>query len=418
MKFSELGLRKEIMRGLKEMGFEDLTPVQEQTYASIVANRDIIARAETGSGKTAACGVPVVAAVDESINAIQALIVVPTRELALQYVSVISSIAKYTKIAPFAVYGGHSMAIQRGKLDHCVHILVATPGRLIDLIYNTPLSLSQVSTFVLDEADEMLNMGFITDIEFLISCLIHEHQTLLFSATMPKEIQRLARKYLKDPLLLELNADKIAPQSLEHHFVSVNSGNHFETLVKYIEKEKCEQAIVFCNSRHNCDKLADKLKGKIDSVDIIHGGMEQSRRTSIFNRFKKKNIRVLIATDIASRGLDFSHTSHVINYDFPMGREAYTHRTGRTARMGRKGVAVTLYSKSSLRDLDGLLKYNKIKPVWIGDEPNLENLPRGGGGGGYRGRNPRRSGSGQKRSSGPKSNRSGSGRRGTKGSKS
>lgn len=407
MKFSELGLRPEIMRGLKEMGFEDLTPVQEKTFEPIVAGRDIIARAETGSGKTAACGIPIVAAVDESINAIQTLIVVPTRELALQYVSVISSIAKRTKIAPFAVYGGHSIDIQRSKLDHGVHVLVATPGRLIDLIYNTPLSLSQVKTFVLDEADEMLNMGFITDIEFLISCLIHEHQTLLFSATMPKEVKQLAKKYLKDPLVLELNADTVAPQSLEHHFVAVDQHNHFETLVNYINREKCEQTIIFCNSRRNCDKLADKLRGKMDSVDVIHGGMEQSRRTSIFNKFKKKNIRILVATDIASRGLDFSHTSHVINYDFPMGREAYTHRTGRTARMGRKGVAVTFYFKSSMRDLKGLLNFNKITPVWIGPKPDLDNIPRGGGSS-YRGR-PRRPGGGQQRSGGQNRRQSGNG---------
>ena len=416
MRFDELDLKPEVMRGLTDMGFEELTPVQEETFKHVMGKRDMIARAETGSGKTAACGIPLVQMVDPKLNAVQGLIVVPTRELALQYVSVISDIAKHTKIAPFAVYGGHSIDIQRGKLDHGVHILVATPGRLIDLLYNTPLSLSEVHTFVLDEADEMLNMGFITDIDFIEQCLVHEHQTLLFSATMPKEVARLAGKYLNDPVMVELNVDKIAPQSLEHEFCQVDGKNHFDKLVEYMEREKPDQAIVFCNSRRNCEKLADKLRKKMDSVEMIHGGMEQSRRTSMFNRFKKKVVRIMVSTDIASRGLDFSHTSHVINYDFPMGKEAYTHRTGRTARMGRKGVALTFYSRGNLRDLKTILRINRIKPVWIGREPDLENI-RKGGGGGYQGRG--RSGGGQNRrkSSGPRRNSNNRGRGGSGGKK-
>ena len=405
MRFDELDLKPDIMKGLSDMGFEELTPIQEETFRHVMDKRDMIARAETGSGKTAACGVPLVQMVDPELNAVQGLIVVPTRELALQYVSVISEIAKHTKIAPFAVYGGHSIEIQRGKLDHGVHILVATPGRLIDLLYNTPLSLSEVRTFVLDEADEMLNMGFITDIDFIEQCLVHEHQTLLFSATMPKEVAKLAKKYLNDPVMVELNVDKVAPQSLEHQFCMVNGRIHFDKLMEYMDKEKPEQAILFCNSRRNCEKLVDKLRKKLDSVEMIHGGMEQARRTSLFNRFKKKVVRIMVSTDIASRGLDFSHTSHVINYDFPMGKEAYTHRTGRTARMGRKGVALTFYSKGNLRDLKNLLRINRIKPVWIGKEPDLENI-RKGRGGGYRGRRKSDGGQNRNKSSRPKRNRS------------
>ena len=387
MKFTELELKPKVLKGLKAIGYEELTPVQEHTFPHILSGRDIIAKAETGSGKTAACAVPLVQSVDESLNEVQSLILVPTRELALQYVSEISSIAKYTKIAPFAVYGGFPIDIQKSKLAHGVHILVATPGRLIDLIYHSPLSLSEVRTFVLDEADEMLNMGFITDIEFVISCLIHEHQTLLFSATMPKPIQQLAKKYLKDPLTIELNVEQVAPQKLTHQFKQINRGNHFETLVNYLRDENPAQAIIFCNSRRNCETLFGRLKKKKIAVETIHGGMDQSKRTSLFNRFKKKKITLMVATDIASRGLDFSHASHVINYDFPQGQEAYTHRTGRTARMGREGTAVTFYSKGDRHDLKKLIKSNRIDPQWLGQAPDLDNIkPRKKRGRPYRGK--------------------------------
>ena len=376
MKFTELDIKPEILRGLKDMGYVDLTPVQEVTFPLVLANRDIIARAETGSGKTAACAIPLVQSIDISLNEVQALILVPTRELALQYVSAISDIAKHTKVAPFAVYGGFPITIQTSKLAHGVHILVATPGRLIDLLYHSPLSLSEVRTFVLDEADEMLNMGFVTDIEFVLSCLIHEHQTLLFSATMPNAIKHMAKKYLKDPLTIELNADKVAPSSLIHCFKQIDRQSHFESLVESIEKEDPAQAIIFCNSRLNAIKLSDKLKGKFKSVDMIHGGQEQSRRTSLFNRFRANKVKIMVATDIASRGLDFSHTTLVINYDFPRGKEAYTHRTGRTARMGRKGTALTFYSRGDLHDLKELLRRNRIKPQWLGKEPDLENTKK------------------------------------------
>jgi ATP-dependent RNA helicase DeaD len=381
MKFSELDLKSSIMKALKKMSYEDLTPIQEETFPHIMAGKDIIALAETGSGKTSACGIPIVQSVDEGKNAIQALVLVPTRELALQYVSAISDITRFTKIAPFAVYGGFSIETQKAKLSHGVHILIATPGRLIDLLRNSPLSLSEVATFILDEADEMLNMGFLTDIEFVIDCLVHEHQTLLFSATMPKEIKRLAKKYLKSPKTIELNVDQIAPQSLIHEFLQFRGHHKYETLVKYLAEAKPGQAIIFCNSRINCEKLYGKLKKDVDSVDTIHGGMEQSRRTSLFNRFKKKQVKIIVASDIASRGLDFSHVSHVINYDFPRSALTYTHRTGRTARMGRKGTAVTFFGRGDLRTLKEIIRDNNVEPVWLGEKPDLEHIRSGGGGG-------------------------------------
>ncbi|MHC4117389.1 MAG: DEAD/DEAH box helicase [Planctomycetota bacterium] len=374
MKFTDLDLKPEILAGLRDMDYVDLTPVQEKTFPHILAGTDIIARAETGSGKTAACAVPLVQMVDTSLKAVQSLILVPTRELALQYVGEISDIARKTNIAPSAVYGGFSMQIQIAKLNHGVDILVATPGRLIDLLRNTSLSLANVRTFVLDEADEMLKMGFITDVEFIICCLIHEHQTLLFSATMPKEIETLARKYLRDPLTINLSRSQKAPQSLEHRFLKISHKTRLESLLKFMEQAEPKQAIIFCNSRHSAEQLHNHLKKKFSSTEIIHGGLDQSRRTSLFNRFRRMEITIMVATDLASRGLDFTHATHVINYDFPMDADAYTHRTGRTARMGRKGVAMTLFTKSDMRSLKAVINKNRLQPVWHGAEPDLKHI--------------------------------------------
>jgi ATP-dependent RNA helicase DeaD len=377
MKFSELDLKPEILKALTDMGYQDLTPIQEETFAPILSGRDLLARAETGSGKTAACGIPLVQMVDPSLNAIQALILVPTRELALQYVEEIDNISQHTGVVPFAVFGGFSMEIQKAKLRDKVHIVVATPGRLIDFLYNTTsIDLSSVRTLVLDEADEMLKMGFIEDVDFILSCMIHEHQTLFFAATMPEEINRLIRTYLKEPVRVELNKEQVAPQSLAHHFQYTGRKDRLKALLEYLKREKISQAIIFCNSRHHGEKLTKELEGKFKSIGYIHGGLEQSRRTSIFERFRRNEITFMVATDIAGRGLDFSHVSHVINYDYPFAQESYTNRTGRTGRMGRSGIAMTFVTDQELKGLNSLLKVNRIEPVWHGDIPNLLAAPK------------------------------------------
>jgi ATP-dependent RNA helicase DeaD len=376
MKFTDLELKPKILAGLRDMQYVELTPVQEKTFLQIMSGRDIITRAETGSGKTAACAVPLVQMVEHSVKAVQALVLVPTRELALQYVREISDIGRRTSIKAFAVYGGFPIQIQTAKLKDGVDILVATPGRLIDLLSNTSLSLSNVRTLVLDEADEMLNMGFISDVEFILSCIIQEHQMLLFSATMPKEIEILARKYLKDPLTIFLNKGQRAPQSLEHHFMQINSKKRFDSLLKYLQQNKPKQAIIFCNSRSSAERLHNHLKKKLSSTAIIHGGLVQSIRTSLFNRFRRMEIKFMVATDLASRGLDFTYATHVINYDFPANAEAYTHRTGRTARMGRKGIALTLVTKKDFRNLKTVINRNRLKCVWQGPEPDLDHTSR------------------------------------------
>src|SRR4030043_2401076 len=375
MKFSELDLRPEILKALTDMGYQDLTPIQEETFSLILNGRDLLARAETRSGKTAACGIPLVQRLDPSVNAIQALILVPTRELALQYVEEISKIARFTDVLPFAIFGGFSMEIQKGKLKDRVHILVATPGRLIDFLYHTPsIDLSCVRTLVLDEADEMLKMGFIEDIDFILSCLIHEHQTLFFAATMPDEIDRLIRLYLKEPVRMELNKEQVAPPSLVHHFQYMGRRGRLNALIEYLKREKISQAIIFCNSRHHGEKLMKELEGKFESIEYIHGGLEQSKRTSVFERFRRNEITFMVATDLAGRELSFRHVSHVFNYDYPNVQESYTHRTGRTGRMGRSGISMTFVTDQELGVLKSLFKMNHIDPVWHGNIPNLQNL--------------------------------------------
>jgi ATP-dependent RNA helicase DeaD len=377
MKFSELDLKPEILEALRAMGYKELTPIQEKTFFPILDGRDLLARAETGSGKTAACGIPLVQKIDASLNAIQALVLVPTRELALQYVEEISRISRWTDVVPFAIFGGFPMEIQEGKLRDRVHVLVATPGRLIDFLYHTTsIDLSSVHTLVLDEADEMLKMGFIEDIDFILSCLIHGHQTLFFGATMPEEIDRLAGTYLTNPVRVELNEERVAPKSLVHHFQFTGRHDRLRALIEYLRREKISQAIIFCNSRHHGEKLIHELEGKFESIAYIHGGLEQPRRTAVFERFRRKEIALLVATDVAGRGLDFSCVSHVINYDYPSRPESYTHRTGRTGRMGRSGIAMTFVTNRELGDLKSLFKINRINPVWHGSTPDLRNIKR------------------------------------------
>jgi ATP-dependent RNA helicase DeaD len=374
------------------MGFVDMTPIQEKAIPHVLDGRDVVGLAETGSGKTSACAIPLVNMTDPEKRQIQALILVPTRELALQYVSEITEVAKSSDVVPFAVYGGLEIGLQKAKLRHGVHILVATPGRLIDLIWNhKDFDLTQVGCVVLDEADEMLDMGFIDDVDLILSCMLQEHQTLLFSATMPPEIEKLTEKYLDDPVKVELIRDQGAPTSLQHHFVHVN-GDRTERLLDFLEEEEdMGQVIVFCNSRDKGGDLYRKVRKVYRNTEYIHGGLDQERRTSIFERFKEKKVEFMIATDVAGRGLDFSHVTHVVNYDFPFNPEIYAHRTGRTGRMGRTGVALTMVTDRDLGNLKRLIKARGITVEWRGTEPDLSKV-KGRSGGGRR-----RGGSGQGR---------------------
>ena len=378
MRFKDINLRPEIQFALDEMGYEELSPIQEKTFLPIIEHRDMVAMAETGSGKTGACGIPLIQLVDETIRAIQVLVLVPTRELALQYVTELISIAPTTKVMPVAVYGGVPMDMQRVQIKQGAQIVVATPGRLIDLLHTGEIDFRSLRTLVLDEADEMLNMGFIEDVEFIMSCILTDHQTLLFSATMPDEVDHLIHRFLHDRLRIELNRDAISPSSLIHQFMYISSSRAREdVLLDFLrDKSKYRQVLIFCNSRFRGEQFYKSIRRSIPKSEYLHGGMEQDVRTEIFDEFKKGELPILMATDVAGRGLDFSNVSHVINYDFPRNEVTYTHRTGRAGRMGRPGTAISFVTDHDLHTCFNVIDQNGITPQWLGREPSRSGLER------------------------------------------
>jgi ATP-dependent RNA helicase DeaD len=369
MKFSELNIPSNILAALEKIGYEEMTPIQEATYPIIAEGHDLCALAETGSGKTAACVIPLIQKVDPKLNAIQGLVVVPTRELCIQYVTEFQQIARNTNVVPFAVYGGFDKSIEIAKLKHEVHILVATPGRLLDYLYSGIISFKHVKCAVLDEADELLKVGFLEDIEFIMSCILHKHQTLLFSATMPDDIKKLAHDCLSDPRHISLITKIATPESIEHYFAYHHPKDKMAEFFKYLKTEDVKQVLIFGNARHVVDKLFSSIRKEFEDVGYIHAGLSQDKRTSVFRQFKNMKIRYLVASDVAGRGLDFSHVSHVVNWNMPRGKELYTHRTGRTGRMGKKGKALTFVTKHELSDLRELIHKNNISPIWIGEDP-------------------------------------------------
>lgn len=368
MKFSELNLPQAILSSLKRIGFKELTPIQEATYPIILIGRDICALAETGSGKTGACAIPLIQKVDPNSKTIQGLVIVPTRELCIQYVDEIHKIAFRTSVKVFAAYGGFDKSIQVAKIKHGVHILVATPGRLVDLMYDGIIDLSDVRCVVLDEADRLLDDGFFEGIEFILSCIRHEHQTLLFSATMNKETKKLADDCLKNPEHISLIGNQAIPKSIKHYFSYVNQQTREKVFLNYLRCEKVNQMIIFCNTRRMVDVLHRIVHKHFRDTEYIHAGLNQDKRSSIVRRFRTKKIRYLIASDVAGRGLDFSHVSHIVNWDFPRG-EQYTHRTGRTGRMGKKGQALSLVTTRDISAVREVLRITKITPHWLGSDP-------------------------------------------------
>jgi ATP-dependent RNA helicase DeaD len=379
MKFSELNLPPNIFKAITAMGYDELTPIQEATYPIISADQDLCALAETGSGKTAACAIPLIQKVDPTLNAIQGLVIVPTRELCIQYVNEIEKIAKQTDVVPFAAYGGFNKGIQVAKINHEVHILVATPGRLIDLMYDGVVRLNHVKCAILDEADELLKVGFFEDIDFIMSCILQDHQTLLFAATMADDIKKMADGCLHNPQIITLIGERPSPTSIEHYFKFVNQRNKESVLLQYLRQEDVKQVLIFCNARHKVDTLFRTMKHDFKDIEYIHAGLSQDKRSSIYRRYRNDKVRYLIATDVAGRGLDFSNVSHVINWDFPTDGEQYTHRTGRSGRMGRKGKALTFATKRDLPTLRTLIRKQKITPRWLGNDPlHQDNTPQAG----------------------------------------
>lgn len=378
--FQDLGLDPTILQALDRMQFKEPSPVQAEAIPLILQKKDLIALAQTGSGKTAACAIPICQLVNVHSPKVQALIVVPTRELALQYATEAQKIGKDKQVKAFAIYGGEDASMQLSKLQHGVQVLVATPGRLIDFIYSRQIDLTHVETLILDEADEMLSMGFYDDLEFVIQCLVHEHQTLLFSATMPAEIKKIAKNHMKDPLELSLISQQAAPSSIEHHFLYCRHDQREGALSDQIAEMKPKQSIVFCHSRHEVEKVCRALQKNFDGVDFLHAGLSQDLRSSITGKFRSGRVRILVATDVVSRGLDFSNVSHVFIYHLGDDPDVYVHRSGRTGRFDKAGTVVTLVTDRELSTLKQILTKIHKEPHWIGppppDRPAKSTAPR------------------------------------------
>ncbi len=367
--FEDLGLQPTILKALVEMGFKSPSPIQANTIPLIIEGRDLIALAQTGSGKTAACAIPVCNRVDVSLPIIQTLIVVPTRELALQYATEVQKIGRYQDVKAYALFGGENYDLQKAKLQHGVHVLVATPGRLIDYVYNRAIDLTQVTTLILDEADEMLSMGFYDDIEFIMQCLIHDHQTLLFSATMPVQIRQIAQKHMKDPIEVTLTSEQRSPSSIVHHFAYCEMRDREHTLEQLLARIQPKQSIVFCRSRSQVEQVCHALKRSVQGVDYLHAGLSQDMRTAITNKFRSGRVRLLVATDVAARGLDFTGVSHVFIYELSDDPDIYIHRSGRTGRFEKEGMVVSLVTPRELGLLRRVLSHIKCEPIWEGPPP-------------------------------------------------
>jgi len=350
--FSSLSLSKEMLFNLKKMGYKSMTPIQSKTLPYILNKTDVIAQAKTGSGKTAAFGIGLLQNLDVKRFRIQSLVLCPTRELANQVAKELRDIAKFAhNIKILTLCGGSAFYPQVNSLKHNAHIVVGTPGRVLKHLDKESLNLQNMKTLVLDEADRMLDMGFIEEIQKILSYAPKERQTLLFSATYPDEIITLSNSIQKDAINIK-TTDTESANKIAQYFYKVESLQKFQTLLDIFATFKPQNAIVFCNTKIGSDELAQKLQDKNIDALAIHGDLEQYERNDVLVQFSNKSCRVLIATDVAARGLDIKELSAVINYDIPHTKETYTHRIGRTARAGKEGLAFTLYTNNEEENID------------------------------------------------------------------
>ncbi len=357
--FEDLPLSSEVMKGIEDLGFSELFPIQAQAIVPLLEGKDVIGQAQTGTGKTAAFGVPMVEQVNPRINSVQGLILEPTRELAMQVAEQMSRFSRYAMLKVLPVYGGEPARKQIWALERGVHIVVGTPGRIIDLIDRGVLDLASVKSVVLDEADRMLDMGFIDDVGYILSKTPTNRQTSLFSATITEPVMRVCNRYMENPEKILVSKDEIALTQLNQYYVTVDPKNKFRNLCNILDKNHVGRAIIFCRTRTGTNMVADRLRAHGYNAEQLHGGFTQSKRDLVINSFKKGKLNLLVATDVAARGLDIKGITHIINYDVPLDSMVYFHRIGRTARMGRDGTAITLVNHWEMPKFDQIRSLTK-----------------------------------------------------------
>jgi len=358
MKFSEMKISYGVSKALEEMKLQETFPIQESAIPPIMEGKDVIGKAESGSGKTLAFAIPIVEKITYPKN-IQALILTPTRELAEQVCREIQKVGKYMKTRALAVYGGKSMDIQTRALSQ-VNVVVATPGRLMDHIRRNNIDLRHVSILVLDEADRMLDMGFIDDIKFILRYIPKERQTLLFSATFSDEIRRIVNNYMKNPILIEFNKEKPSVKTVKQLAYIVKENEKQRCLNYILSHEKPDLTLIFCSTKRKSDRLYREMS-RFYNIGVIHGDLSQNQRERVLSDFKSRRIIYLIATDVAARGIDVKNISHVINYDMPNDIETYIHRIGRTGRAGALGKSITFVTPEEISDLLRIENFVKVK---------------------------------------------------------
>ncbi|GET16783.1 DEAD/DEAH box helicase [Ligilactobacillus agilis] len=360
MKFSELGLEKDLLTAIERSGFEEATPIQEATIPLVLAGVDVIGQAQTGTGKTAAFGLPVLQHINPKKNIIQAVIISPTRELAIQTQEELYRLGKDKKAKVLAVYGGADIRRQIHQLKHNTpQILVGTPGRLLDHINRKNVDLSLVNSLILDEADEMLDMGFLDDIESIIESIPPNRQTLLFSATMPKAILNIGEKFMMEPQVVKIKAKELTTDLVDQYFVRAKDFEKFDIMTRIMDVQAPELTIVFGRTKRRVDELSKGLEARGYNAAGIHGDLTQQRRMNILRKFKAGQLDILVATDVAARGLDISGVTHVYNYDIPQDPESYVHRIGRTGRAGHHGTSVTFVTPNEMDYLRVIEKLTK-----------------------------------------------------------
>ena len=362
--FSELNLHPQLVQAVTERGYAAPMPIQSEIIPVMITGRDVIGQAKTGTGKTAAFALPILQNLEPARGKIQALVVVPTRELALQVAEAVADYGRFSNVRVTSVYGGQAYGPQIHDLQRGVDIVVGTPGRLIDLMDRKILVLSQVRTVVLDEADEMLSMGFIEDIEKILAETPATRQTALFSATMPREIRSLADRYMREPLAVTIKSEQMTVETVEQRYYLANQPDKLAVITRLFEIEEISSALIFARTRVGTGDLASELTARGFPAEALNGDLSQDAREYTLNRFRQGKINVLVATDVAARGLDIDNISHVFNYDLPEDPELYVHRIGRTGRAGKTGIAISLvcpFERRHLREIEAFTRQKLTK---------------------------------------------------------